>query len=344
VNAARPKLPVPVPAPLHLDSVGAQTLELQRVLRKGERRFPVLVASAALGLVVIGGAFLYLKNRTPNANPALVAEDQAALELIKRDDEESLTTAISLLATTGARSPEYVPVMANELMAHVLVTQDLREEIRRLQAQAAAAEQEMRQLEERKESPDWPNRVNAKREEMIKLKEQTDPIVDAASKHDERAGELLKASKALADRLGSAGDGAAVLRASALYYAFKGNESAVKLAESYRRSEDERKILHDPSRAFADLALAALYAQPRTSAEMRAKGLAAADAALKKDPKLLRAHLLLAKIHASDQPEAARRALDDLLLINSQHAAAQRLKDEIEQQAAKLSLEGAAAR
>jgi tetratricopeptide (TPR) repeat protein len=201
--------------------------------------------------------------------------------------------------------------------------------------QAQQLEKDMKRLQDKKEPADWLSKANDLREQLIAIKEkQVDPLVAQAAAHDDRAGELLKSSKALVERLGVAGDGTVVFRASAIYYASKGHETAEKLAEFYRKHPDDRQVLHDEGRAFADLAVAGRFAQPRITPGDRDKGVAAAEEALKKNPKLLRAHLFLAKIYlANHEYPLALAEADKLIALNPAHGAVVKLKAEIDQAA-----------
>ncbi len=341
--ARRPaRKPAPLPAPLPVKRaepaeplVGSQTMELQMSLKKRQRKLPMVLGILLILGLVGGGVALYLKTRVPGADPALVAADAKALALFKADDTESLKAALAAWKAIEAKSPDFVPAVANQLMAHVFLNQDLRDEILRVRGQAAGLESEMRKLMEKKEPADWLAKANALRAQLIEIKTQVDALQDEAAKHDERAGELLKLAKSKVEKLGQAGDGTAVFRASALYYAVKGHETAEKLADFYRKNPDERKVLHDDPRAFGDLAIAGMHAQPRISPERRDKGIAGATKALEKDPKLLRAHLFAAKIYLANKeyPEA-KAAVEKLLAANPAHKAGAKLKQDIDQASA----------
>ncbi|MBI5548546.1 MAG: tetratricopeptide repeat protein [Deltaproteobacteria bacterium] len=239
--------------------------------------------------------------------PSLKAEDAKALALLKRDDERSIAKAVEAWKKLEATAPEYVPFLANQLIASVFLTQELRDDIRHLEARYNELNRQREKLETRKEPADWLDRAKRVREEMSQIK-----------------------AKSLVKKLGAAGDAPAFLRASALYYGCRGIEAAEKVAEVYSTVPDKRDVLHDPVRAFADLAVAARFAQPRVTPGDRDKAVAAAEAALKKDPHLLRAYLFLAKIYlANHEFVAARTEVDKLLKLNPEHKAAARLKAEI---------------
>jgi hypothetical protein len=298
-------------------------------LQQRQRRGPVLVL-VVVGLAAIGlGAYFFLSSRVPKVAPVIAAADEAALDLLRRDDEVSLRKAIESWQAIEAKAPDYVPAKANQIMAEEILTFDLRDEIRRLTAQYAAAEKEMKKHEEKKDSPDWPARANAKREELLKIKAKMDPLVDEAAAHDDRAGQLIKDAKELSKT--QQFDGASVFRASALYYALKTNDTADKLAKMYKTAEDPRAVLHDPQRAFADLAVSALHAQLRINQDKYDAGMQAAQEALKKDSKLLRAMYLQARLEFAMKKYAeAKRTLTELLVMNPAHLQSQKLKSEIE--------------
>ncbi|MGC4115365.1 MAG: zinc-ribbon domain-containing protein [Myxococcales bacterium] len=342
--------PVPMPQPPRAPPqplVGSSTMELQLSLKKRQRKVPVILGVLVLLIFVTVAAIMFLKMRTPPADPALVAADGKAWELLKRDDAKSIEQAIQQWDQLLAKAPEFVPARANLMVAHVLMNQDLRDETRRLLAQYQQLSKDLTKLEEKKEPADWRTKANALREEMIRIKAVYEPLQQEAAKHDEKSGELLKSSKALVEKLGAAGDGTSVFRASALYYASKGQDATEKLAEFYRKNPDDRNVLHDDARAFADLAVAGRYAQQRVTPADRDKAKLAADAALQKDPKLLRAYLFLGKVYfASKEYDLANAELDKLLKLNPEHDVAQKLKAEIAEAvaAAKKAEEKAAQR
>jgi tetratricopeptide (TPR) repeat protein len=273
---------------------------------------------------------VFMKLHVPSADPALVAADGRALDLLKADDEESIQKALDSWRALEAKAPEYVPLKANQLVAHVFLTQNVRDEIRRLTSVYGQMDKERARLEEKKEPAEWREKANKLREEMAHIKAQVDPLQDEASRHDNEAGEFLKSAKALVEKLGPAGDHGAVFRASALYYASKGQETTDRLADFYRKSIDDRHVLHDDDRAFADLAIVGRYAQGRITGKDRDKAVAAGEAALKKDPKLNRAHLFLAKVYlANKEYEPAKAEIEKLIEANPSHKAAAKLRAEI---------------
>ncbi len=328
--APSPKSPIPaLPLPESLMQAGSQTMELQMALQQRQRRGPVIVIAVLAALAIGGGVYAFLKTRPAKIDPAVLAADEAALDLLRRDDEASIKSAIESWMAIEAKAPDYVPARANQIMAEELLVADLQDEIRRQQALYAKAEKEMKRFEEKKDYPDWLARANAKREEMIKIKSRNDPLQEEAQRRDERAGALLKSTKEQAKALKF--DAAVVYRASAVYFGLKNSENAEKLVNLYRPAEDERGLLHDPKRAFADLALAALHAQLRLSQEKFAVGNNAADAALANDPKLLRVYLLKARLYlAMKDFESAKKNLTDLLVLNPQHQAAKRMMDDVQ--------------
>lgn len=337
----RPRTTAERPAPLPMGPVGSQTMELQVALQRSRRRVPLILGGIVLVAAIAGGVAVWFKSQTPMPDPAIVAADDAALGLLRKDDTKSLLAAIEAWKEIEAKAPDYVPAKANQVIAYLLLMQDAREEINRIKLKANQVEKEMARIKEKKATPDWHARANAKRDELVEIKKAHDPLVEQASEYDTKAGELLKASRALVDRTKL--DAGAVLRASAIYYAVKGNESAESFAKRYREVLDERKVLLDEPRAFADLAVAALQAQSRVSPEMRHKGIQYVGETLRKDPKVLRAHLLKARLHlASREYAEAKDALTELLVLNPAHSAAAALKEDVvaaEENAKKLAVE-----
>jgi len=308
---------------------GSEALQLQRELAKPQRALPVVLGCIAALLLVAAALFAVLQLRVPAADPAVVAADAEAWELLKRDDGKSLAQAIAQWEELEAKAPEFVPAKANLMVAYVLMSQDLRDETRRILAQHQQLNKNMERLREKKEPDDWREKVEAIREQMIECKKNYDPKQEQASRYDEKWSELHKVSKSLVEKLGVAGDAATIYRASAIYYASKGEAATEKVADSYRKIADERKVLHDDLRAFADLAVAGRFAQQRITPEELEKGREAAQEALKKDPKLLRARLFLAKMYLANRDyPAAKAEADKLLALNPAHEAAEKLKQE----------------
>jgi len=229
--------------------IGSATMELQMSLKKRQRTLPIAMAGVA-GMALIGGAvYAFLSLRTPPADPVQVARTGGSSPA---EEGRRRFAAQGHRRLGGARSqgPQLRPAKANQIIAHVFLTQDLRDEARRLTAKAAQVEKDRLRFQEKKEPADWLARANALREQLIQIKALVDPLQDEAARHDDKAGELLKASKARVEKLQKAGDGTAVFRASAVYYASKGHETAERLADFYRKNPDDRKVLHDDTRAF----------------------------------------------------------------------------------------------
>jgi predicted Zn finger-like uncharacterized protein len=307
---------------------GAQTVQLQLALKKSRRRLPMILGGAALGLGLALGVAAFFVLRTPKVEPAILDADLSALNLMKKDDSASLKQAIAAWQELQHKAPSYLPAQANQIMANTLLAQDLGDEIRRLKARAEVARAEMKRLEEKKEAADAAQRAGEKREELVKLNAQMEPLIDEARKADDAAGELIKRCKEAAVQ---SPDSAAVFRATAVYFGVKGNDNAERLAQVYRRGKDERGVLHDDARAFADLAEAALYAQPRSAPDRREKGVAAARAALEKDPALMRARVLQVKLLlAARDFGGARKVVGEIVAANPAHLAAARLIQDID--------------
>lgn len=307
---------------------GAQTVQLQLALKKSRRRLPMILGGAALGLGLALGVAAFVVLRTPKVEPAILDADRSALNLMKKDDSASLKQAIAAWQELQLKAPSYLPAQANQIMANTLLAQDLGDEIRRLKARAEVARAEMKRLEEKKDAADAAQRAGEKREELVRLNAQMAPLIDEARKADEAAGELIRRCKEAA---GQSPDSAAVFRATAVYFGMKGNDNAERLAQVYRRGKDERGVLHDDGRAFADLAEAALYAQPRSAPDRREKGAAAARAALDKDPALMRARVLQVKLLlAARDFGGARKVVGEIVAANPSHLAAARLLQDID--------------
>ncbi len=322
-NAGDEPMPGPAPgavwskrsqgaAPPASMKAGAQTLQLQLALKKSQRRLPMILGGVAVGLLVVLGATAFFTLRTPKVDPATLAADAAALNLMKRDDSASLKQAIAAWQDIEAKDPKYLPAQANSIMAYTLLTHDLGEEIRRLRAKGDQARGELEKG------------AAEKREELVKLNAQMDRLIDEARKYDEAASKLLVRCKEAAS---GSPDSAAVFRASAVYFGVKGNKSAERLAKIYSDNpKDERGVLHDDARAFADLALAAFYAQ-QSAPEAREK----AKEALRKDPALTRARLIQAKLMLEARDFAgARKAIGEIVKANPAHLAAAHLIQDIE--------------
>jgi hypothetical protein len=303
---------------------------MQLGLAQSRSRAPKILGAIGLAGILGGIAFAVVKNRAPSIDPELIAADGVALELMKNDDEESLKKALEALVALEAKAPEYVAAKADQVLVNILLNRDVRDDIERLQAQAQVIAKDHQRITEKKEGADYAARANAKREELVKLNAAIEPLQEQARKYDERAAALMKQATEAASKPHV--DKGALLRGQAMYAAIKGmGEKAEKGAEIYRGHEDKQKLLHDDSRAFADLILAGLHAQPKMSAEMKEKGMAAVKAALQKDPKLVRAKVFEAKMHLATKDFAAARAsLSDVVAKNPKHGVAQKLMGDVD--------------
>lgn len=324
----RPRPPAAPPIP-GLEAVEAGEGAFDRHLAVRRRRIRAVVG----GLLVAaagGVAVSVVRSRVPPAVVGAVREHEEALALLKRDDAESLAKAAAQLEALAARHPEHVPSVADRAIALALAGADLRDEIRALDAEYVRLDKDRMKIEDKRETKDWRARVARRIEELAAIKARVDPLKDRATALSMEVGEQLKKAQARAKARGA--DDPSLIRAAALHYGLKGDDRAESMAQEYRRSSDPRRSLNDPSRAFADLAVAALAAYGPSTGERVEKGTKAVADALAKDGRLLRAYLLRAKIsYAQKQYAEARASLDALLIQNSGHEAAKRLRDEVDQ-------------
>ncbi len=329
---SRGSSPLPMP-----ERVGAQTMQLQVALRRRQRRGPIIAAVIG-GIVLVTAAIgIFLSLRTPSADSRYVQADLKALELLKLDDSASLTQAIDYWKKLEPRDPEYVPFQTNQAMAHALLAYDIRNEIDRINEHRLITLQEKKLLEEKKEPNDWRARANTLGAQYVADINRVNALSKEAEIHDEQISKILQKTKQLVQNLGVAGDTGTWYRAAAIYYTSRGSAEQYKnFVEPYKKFADRRETLNDPSRAFADLAMALYYSGSRSEPDWQKKGIAAALDALRKDPKLLRAQFVLAKIYFSNKEYAqAKETIKQLLERNPKHSAAKKLMEEVENAANK---------
>jgi hypothetical protein len=303
--------PVPAPFPGSHPAVSAEDEALARSLEgRGKRVGGIAAALVALALAA-GGGYWYVHRPHPPP-PELVAQVREASRGIELDTVAGLDASRKQLATLAAVSPpNYVAAQANELVAMSLQGADLRAQAMALQAEFAALEKQHTHADADHARADWRMLVNSLVDQMKDVKARLDPLQTRATALDQDENALFRQLSAARAQLD--GPSPELERAFGVYYAFKGSDQAARFAQSYRAL-----VPHD---GWADLIAAAAADQPRQTPEVLKAGLAAAQAALKANPRLTRAKRLAAELSlALHDPAGAQAQATELSLLTPDDA------------------------
>jgi len=324
VVGAGVELPQEEPNPLGLPPVArpyrpdASERALAEAIRRRNRRGLL----AVLGLVVLAalawGARAWLSARNQIPTPAR-AERDAAFALLRRDDPHARREALMKLEGLIAKYPGWVAARSTQALALTLELDDQRAVVRRALADADQVSTQLARLEAEHQPSDWRAQADAARLRLKQLKQQTDPLIDAANALEIR----VNASRDALNKLppGSEEDELARLRADAVFAGVAGRDRAVEYAERYRQLGGKD--------GWADVAYAEYALSTRVAPETTQQALNGVKALVTRDSTFLRPYVLAGRLALQQrQREAALAQFDAVLALNPRHVLAQTLAEQ----------------
>jgi predicted Zn finger-like uncharacterized protein len=276
----------------------------QKLMRKS--RAPMVLALVALGVLILAlaGVFLWSELMGPAGSDRQAVRDHArAVELLRRDDPQSLQAAEKLLSEVLARKPVYIDAEGDSGLVLNFLAQQKRLQVERLQASIDALNRQVGGLTQRNEPRDaalaaqkkvWTEYEPLARDEKA-MEQQALALINKAGKEDAR--------------------NAAVIRARAFIAADQDNPDGVtRYQKAYLKEIGKSKD------GWSELMLAELATAGKPSEEKRAEGKKHAAEALAIDPGLVRARYLVARLDAEAKDEAALKdSVAALTAANPQH-------------------------
>jgi hypothetical protein len=318
------ELPEEEPNPLGLSPAArpyrpdASERALAEAIRRRNRRGLL----AVFGLIVLGalawGARAWLATRNQIPTPARTERD-AAFALLRRDDSQARAEALKKLEGLIAKYPGWVAARSTQALALTLELDDQRAIVRRGLADADQVSTQLARLEAEHQPSDWRAQADAARLRLKQLKQQTDPLIDAANTLETR----VNAARDVLNKLpqGSAEDELARLRADAVYAGVAGRDRAVEYAERYRQLGGRD--------GWADVAYAEYALSTRVAPETTQQALNGVKALVAHDSTFLRPYVLAGRLALQQrQRDAALGQFDAVLALNPRHALAQTLAEQ----------------
>jgi hypothetical protein len=291
---------------------------LVEAIRRRNRRGLLTIVGLGVLAVVAWGAKSWLATRGQVPLPAR-AEREAAFALLRRDDAQARAEALKKLSALIARYPGWVAARSTEALALTLDLDDQRAVLRRALADADQASTHLARLEAEHQPADWRAQADSARARIRQLKQQTDPLIDAANTLETR----VNASRDMLNKLppGSAEDELARLRADAVYAGVAGRDRAIEYAERYRQMGGKD--------GWADVAYAEYALSARVAPETTQQALNGVKALVAHDSTFLRPYVLAGRLALQQrQREAALAQFDAVLALNPRHTLAQTLVDQ----------------
>ncbi|MFZ5468471.1 MAG: zinc-ribbon domain-containing protein [Myxococcota bacterium] len=293
-------------------------LDLRRQMQR-RNRLAMGAVLAVLLIIAVGVGIKVLSGRRPSVPPEAIAEREAAMALLRRDDSEAQAEAVAKLSTLSKAFPFYVDAVAGRVLALSLQLDDARIAVRRFQSQSDELNRKIARLKEAKSPGNWLNQVNALIDDLAAVKAKSDPLIDEAARLDGVVNEALQRLRAHPEGLAPEEE-QVVVRAQAIYFGVKGSDQAIALSERYKRlrqgADDGWSAV-----AFAEYALNARVA-PETLRQAREQ----LEEVIAKDKTFLRPYVLAARLaQAEKNDEAASNLLGAVMLLNRRHEVAAQL-------------------
>ena len=269
--------------------VGQPAFEDDALARKlANRNRNILLG--VMAVVLLGGAAafgIWFVNK-PSGPPAEVVKKTAeAFGSVETDTVASLESSRTMFSALEAASPPtYVAPAADELVVMSFQLADLRAEEYAAQAEFSQLEKEHARADADHSRADWRTVVNSLVDRMKEIRARIEPIQKKELKLNEDQNTLFRKLAAVRSTLEAPSP--ELDRAFGIYYAFKGSDQAARFAQTYKTAV--------PNDGWADLITAALADQPRQTEGMLKSGLAAAQSAIKQNPRLTRAKRVAAEL------------------------------------------------
>ena len=282
------------------------------------RRSRALLAAIAVA-VVLSGVFAIrgtVKRRSAIPVQVLASEDNA-LTLLRRDDRRSRKQAIDEIELLAQRYPQLASPAAIRLLALSLDLDDVKLGVKRVQAQSDEVSRSIARLQDRRSTGDWETRITAARAQVAALKKESDALTEEANAIDRKINDaysaLLTSSKEL-----QGSEQSAAIRAQAIYYGVRGSAKAFEYLGQYRQlgGKDGWDAIAQAEYAVNAQVPAATLGEARSLSER----IRSTDSAF------LRAYVLAARIALVQKDyDAAATLLEAVVALNPAHEIARQL-------------------
>lgn len=289
--------------------------------RTPKRKDGLLFVGGVLGVLILVAALAYPAwRRNAQAIPAeLVAAQEEAAALLRRDDAASREQAITGLKALLTQRPDYTEAHAALALALALDLDDVRAELVRNQETEAQLVTQVVALNDAKFPADWEIRANALRDDVAALRKAREPLEARVQQLVQDSGEAQTPLNVV-PKEESAAAASARIRAQAVYAGVLAATPALELAERLSKAEPTP---HWVAVARAEYALNA-NSPPATLAEVAT----ALEAVRELDRTFLRAYVLGARVALRQGDTATAQALlDAVMAFNPNHALARKLKE-----------------
>ncbi|MBJ6762850.1 zinc-ribbon domain-containing protein [Myxococcaceae bacterium JPH2] len=311
-------LPPELLAAVRVDSVDTSRGSGSRL--SWERLLWGLAVVAGLGLSTFL-AYPAWRDRNADMPVEAVKEKDRTVALLRRDDAASREQAIQGLRALTTSTPRYAEAQAELAVALALRLDDSKAEAERLRWRAELIARRIAELERTRAVVDWQARVNALTEERTALGRDAETLRVSIVERTQELEALMQSVRA-APEVEPASAVAARVKAQAVHAAVTGAGQALGLSERLRQVESA------PS--WSVLVRAEYGLNGGSPPESLAVTVAELQALRERDPTLMRAYVLGARLAMKLRDDAAAKALlDEVLALNNKHELARRLLDDV---------------
>ena len=290
---------------------------MRRQLRGRSRRLVGWLAVLSLAGAAYYG-YRTFQQRKPTFPPAVVAEQENAFVLLRRDDAATRGQAEEHLRSLVSQNPTYADGRAAYLIALVLDFDDQRVVINHLAERSKAYATQIARYQSEQRPDDWQKRAEELRGLMQEVKKQMDPLVDTATQLDEQ---IIALARALPPpSFDDPRPPLMVLRARALLASVKGQADALEQVTHYGSSGAQDSW---GSVMFAEYAL-----NSRVPPDTAQRAFQMMDGLRNEDKAFIRPYVLAARIAAAQRhPDVSISLLEAALALNPTHELAQKLAE-----------------
>lgn len=283
--------------------------------RSGARRASSANMFVGLGMALIlaaGGGLYFLRKRTGGMT-ALREQEQRAWAMLRADDAVSRGEARRALEGLIATQPELLRARADLLSLVVVDLDEAKWEAAHLGEEASRLAREISELREARSPLDWEVRANALDAELAELRIRHEP---QAARVRSLMAEADRMFNQLAGQASAEGpEGAAWIRAQALYHAVRGEEASVALARAYRSRPPP-----EGQDGWGEVALAEFALNAPAPGTARRQAVEELWNFRSKDTNFLRIQVLSGRLalQQGDLP-LAQKALEAVVALNPKH-------------------------
>jgi len=273
----------------------------------------VAVAVALSGFFAIRGA---VKRRSAIPAEVLAREDNA-LTLLRRDDRRSRKQAIDEIESLAQQYPQLASPAAIRLLALSLDLDDVKLGVNRVQAQSDEVSRSIARLQDRRSTGDWETRITTARAQVAALKKESDAMTEEANAIDRKINgaysALLTSSKEL-----QGSEQSAAIRAQAIYYGVRGSDKALEYVGQYRQLGARD--------GWDAIAQAEYVVNAHVPAATLGEARSVSERVRSTDSAFLRAYVLAARIALVQKDyDAAGTLLEAVVALNPAHEIARQL-------------------